>query len=137
MGAVLLVAGLLLGACSAVPDEAAEAGGPAVVEPVDGATVARVTLTPEAVKRVDIQVARVQAASGTSLSIPYAAVFYTAEGDTWAYTNPEQGVYLREPIAVDRIDGDVALLTTGPPAGTAVVTQGAAELYGTETGVDE
>jgi hypothetical protein len=43
--------------------------------------------------------------------------------------------YAREPITVDFIEGDRAVLTAGPAAGTVIVTVGAAELYGTETGV--
>ena len=44
-------------------------------------------------------------------------------------------MYLREPIEIDRIDGDNAVLTTGPEAGTPVVTVGASELWGFEHGV--
>ena len=74
---------------------------------------------------------------GPETVIPYAAVFYTATGDTWAYTNPEPLTFVRVPIVVDRIRGDRAFLSDGPPSGMEVVTQGAAELYGTETDVEE
>jgi len=67
--------------------------------------------------------------------IPYAAVLYDAKGDTWVYTNPEQLVFIRQPIQIDTIAGDEVTLVNGPPAGTAVVTVGGAELYGTEFGV--
>lgn len=69
--------------------------------------------------------------------IPYAAVVYTPLGDTWVYTNPEPLVYVRRPIVVDYIAGDLAYLTVGPPTGTRVVTVGSAELYGAETGVSK
>ena len=43
--------------------------------------------------------------------------------------------YDHQPITVAGIKSKVAILAAGPPLGTAVVTAGAAELYGVETGV--
>lgn len=71
------------------------------------------------------------------LVIPYAAVIYGLEGETWVYTNPEPLVFVRQPVVVDYIEGDQAYLTEGPSAGTKVVTVGGAELLGTETGVSK
>ena len=67
--------------------------------------------------------------------IPFAAVLYDAKGNTWVYTNPEPLVFVRQPIKIDTIAGDEVLLAEGPPAGTALVTVGGAELFGTEFGV--
>jgi hypothetical protein len=67
--------------------------------------------------------------------IPHAAVLYDAKGNTWVYTNPEPLVYLRQAVRIDTIIGDDALLLDGPAVGTAVVTVGGAELFGTEFGV--
>ena len=67
--------------------------------------------------------------------IPYSAVLYDARGRSWVYTNPEPLVFVRHPIRIDTIEGDNVLLTEGPAAGTAVVTVGGAELFGTEFGV--
>ncbi len=67
--------------------------------------------------------------------IPHAALLYDAHGDTWVYTNPAPLVFVRQHISVNYIEGDRVVLYAGPPAGTAVVTVGAAELYGAETGV--
>ncbi len=69
--------------------------------------------------------------------VPYAAVLYGVHGETWVYTNPERLVFERQPIVIDYIEGDLALLSEGPEVGTAVVTVGAAELFGTETGVSK
>ena len=69
--------------------------------------------------------------------VPYAAVLYGVHGETWVYTNPEPLVFIREPIVIDYIEGDLAVLSEGPEAGTAIVTVGAAELFGTETGVSK
>jgi hypothetical protein len=91
-------------------------------------------------QRLDIQTAQVrqEEVKGTRrLAVPYAAVIYGAHGETWVYTNPESLAFVRAPITVDTIDGDTAYLLVGPPIGTAVVTVGGAELYGTETGVSK
>jgi len=76
--------------------------------------------------------------SGTSRKIvPYAAVIYDVNGGTWVYTSPEPLVFIRQSITIDYIEGDLALLTQGPPAGTQVVTVGGALLLGAETGVSK
>jgi hypothetical protein len=46
-------------------------------------------------------------------------------------------VFIRHQISIDRVEGESAILSEGPDAGTKVVTVGAAELIGTEFGVDE
>ncbi len=66
--------------------------------------------------------------------IPYNAVLYDPKGDTWVYTNTEPLTFVRHPIVVDYLDGDMAVLSDGPAAGTQVVTVGAAELFGLEFG---
>ncbi len=67
--------------------------------------------------------------------VPYAAVLYDPKGNTWVYTNPQPLVFIRQPIYIETIRGNEVILSGGPPAGTAVVTVGGAELYGTEFGV--
>jgi hypothetical protein len=67
--------------------------------------------------------------------IPYSAVLYDASGDAWVYTSPEPLKFVRARVTVDKIDGDLAVLQDGPAAGTQVVTVGAAELFGAESGV--
>jgi hypothetical protein len=74
-------------------------------------------------------------AAGARTSVPYAAVLYDATGNTWVYTNTEPLVFIRHPISIETIVGDEAILSDGPPPGTAVVTVGVAELYGAEVGV--
>jgi hypothetical protein len=111
---------------------------PGRVQRVDGTDVGRVILTAEAVKRVGIATQPVrdeQVAGATRRVIPNAAVLYDASGATWTYTNPEPLVFMRVRITVDSIQGDRAVLSSGPAAGTQVVTVGVFELYGTEYGV--
>jgi hypothetical protein len=46
-------------------------------------------------------------------------------------------VFVRHAIDVLRIDGERAILSSGPPVGTPVVIVGSQELYGTEYAVEE
>ena len=67
--------------------------------------------------------------------VPFAAVIYGLHGETWVYTNPEPLVFVRQPVTVDYVEDDLAVLSEGPPAGAQVVTVGGAELFGVESGV--
>src|SRR5687767_10344475 len=107
---------------------------PAFVEEVPGSELSRITLSQLAAERLGIETASVGTLGGL-LTIPYTALLYDSEGRTWTYTSPETNVFVRHEVVVDRIEGDVAVVAEGPPEGTAVVTIGAAELFGTETGV--
>ena len=106
----------------------------AKVENVKG--VEQVTLSPEGVRRLGIETGTI-GQSGARKVIPYAAVLYAADGKTFTFVNPKPRVYHEEPIVVDRIDGNRAILKSGPAAGTSVVTVGSAELIGTAHGVEE
>ena len=108
----------------------------ATVEKVAGTDTSRITLSPEAAKRLDIKTAVVKEQAGGTV-VPYAAVFYSPSGDTWAYVSTKPLTFVREAIVVDRIDGDQAVLTKGPAVGTKVATVGVAELFGAESGIDQ
>lgn len=69
--------------------------------------------------------------------VPYAAVIYGPNGETWVFISPEPLVFVRQPVSVDYIEDELAVLSEGPPAGMAVVTVGAAELYGSEFEFEE
>jgi hypothetical protein len=139
-GRALLLAGLgglaVLGlaACKDSSSES-EKPAPASLEEVAEGEIGRITLTEAAARRLDIQTAAVEAGAGGALQVPFDAVIYQPDGSTWVYASPEALVFKREPIEVDRIDGDVALVRSGPAAGTPVVTVGASELWGFEFGV--
>ena len=64
--------------------------------------------------------------------VPYGAVYYDAKGGAWVYVNPKPLVFERQPIVIERVVGDLAVLSDGPSVGTKVVTIGAALLYGAE-----
>jgi hypothetical protein len=70
-----------------------------------------------------------------SVIIPYSGVVYDPSGKTYAFTNTGPLTYVEVPIAVDHISGDSAYLLSGPKPGTKVVSVGAEELFGVQTGV--
>jgi hypothetical protein len=115
-------------------DQAAEEPGRA--EPIEGRNVSRVTLTADAAKRIGLKTAPVLDQPPLH-AVPFSAVLYDPAGDPWVFTNPAPLVFVRERVTVETVQGDVALLSAGPAAGTQVVTVGVAELYGTEVGVGE
>jgi hypothetical protein len=127
--AILIIASLL-SAC-APKSEKVEKIEPFQLEVIEGSDFQRVILTEKAAQRLDIQTAPV----GAGNVIPYAAVLYGLNGETWTYTNPEPLVFVRQPIVIDHIEGDSAFLSQGLDTGTAVVVIGVAELYGAEVGV--
>lgn len=64
--------------------------------------------------------------------VPYSSVYYDAKGNAWVYVNGTPLTYQRQRITVERVVGDLALLSEGPDVGTSVVTVGAALLFGAE-----
>lgn len=136
---IMLVLTGLLSAC-APKSEAVEKIPPSKTEAVEGSDFKRLTLTEKAVERLDIQTApvRIEQVNGRDYKvIPYAAVLYGLNGETWTYTNPEHLVYFREVIVVDHIDGDMVVLSEGPEVDMPVVTVGVSLLYGAEIGVSK
>ena len=66
--------------------------------------------------------------------VPASSVLYDIHGGTWVYTVKEPLRFVRERVTVLWFDGSEAILHKGPNAGTMVVADGAAELFGTEFG---
>ena len=112
--------------------------GPAQVTKIEGSELSRVTLSEKAAQRIDlktVQVREEEVDGATRTVVPYSSLIYDAKGRTWVYTSPQPRTFVRQQVQVDRIDGDSAFLSDGPPAGTEVASVGVAELYGAETGV--
>jgi hypothetical protein len=131
--AVVLAAGALsFSACTEVESSSVEGYEPAHLEEIKGnPDVKLVKFTSEGARRTGLKTGSVTR-NGDQAVIPYQSLIYDAEGKTWIYTSPRPLTYLREPVTVDRIEGDRVFLTKGPRAGTDVVTVGAVEVYGTE-----
>lgn len=76
-----------------------------------------------------------RAASRKGWSVPLSALIYDTNGGTWVYLVDAPRVYRRQRVELRETIGATAFLSRGVAAGTNVVAQGAAELYGTEFGV--
>lgn len=124
--------GLALGGCNPATTSAPREEAITIEEQESGSKL--LTLSAKAAERLGIETIPVTA-SGSMLTIPYAAVIYDAKGATWTYVNTAPLAYLRESITVVEIEGDQAQISAGPETGMPVVTTGSAELYGAEIGV--
>jgi len=132
---IAMLAALSLSACApAAPVE--DEIKPVTLEPITGTDLNRLTLTADAAKRLDVQTAEAREVNG-QMVVPYASVLYEANGNTWVYVNIAPLVFVRHAIVIDSINGDQAILSKGPDSGSAVVTVGAAELYGSESEFEE
>ncbi len=67
-----------------------------------------------------------------SLVVPSASVLRDINGGAWVYEAMGKHAFARRRVVVDRVEGAMAVLAMGPKPGTNVVTDGAAELFGTE-----
>jgi hypothetical protein len=146
------VASAILSACGATSAEnpQGEKSQPSQVQPIAGTKTSRVVLTAQAAGLLGIKtdlVRKAAGAVGTSAQntiVPTAAIVYEADGTVWVYTTQAaiatdatgSLAFVRQPVVVLKVDGDMAVLQSGPPAGSSVVIVGAAELMGTESGVE-
>jgi hypothetical protein len=130
----LAATALALGACNSGGGASAPKVEAIHIEEDEASGHKTLTLSEKAAERLGVATSPV-AGAGADMTIPYAAVVYDAQGQTWAYVTTEPLVYERAEITVDVIEGDTARISAGPPVGTQVVTTGAAELYGAEIGV--
>jgi hypothetical protein len=129
------LAAFLLGACAQGEVAGIVSEDPPVkVEKNEATGLSQLTLSAKAAERLGIAIGAVSAA-GAGTAVPYSALVYDKTGKTWVYTNPQGRDYVREAIEVQRIEGDLAYLSSGPPVGTAVVTVGTVELWGVDTGI--
>jgi multidrug efflux pump subunit AcrA (membrane-fusion protein) len=131
--AIALGCGVVAG-CS---DPVAEAtlSDAAKVQEIEGQP-SRITLLGKAGERLGVTTVAMSAGAKTGqMTVPESAVLYDADGQTFVYTNPEGSLFVRADVTVVDIAGGKATLSAGPPVGTKVVTVGAAELFGVESGL--
>jgi hypothetical protein len=69
---------------------------------------------------------------GKSCVIPFNAVLHDIHGGQWVYLQVKEHAYARRRIQVLRVAGNEAVLHGDLPDGAKVVTDGSAELFGTE-----
>lgn len=70
----------------------------------------------------------------TSLSVPWNAVVQDVFGGSWVYAKAGENAFERRRVSPRYLADGRLVLVDGPPEGTQVVTAGAAELFGAETG---
>jgi hypothetical protein len=142
----LVAGGIALAGCGTTSAEYGEISqsGPVQVSAINGSDVNKVTLTPEAASKLGVQTTAVESGAMTALSddqsgpqivVPLDSVIYDKDGNTWVYVSDGPRSYQRDAVKVAHVDGDSAVLSSGPPAGAKVVTVGAQELLGAELGV--
>jgi hypothetical protein len=123
-----------LAGCAEIESVTVEPYEPAALESTGPDKPARVILTEEAEQRVELQTTEVQP-SGTDLAVDHAALVFDKKGKPWVFTVAGPRTYVRAPIGIKNVEDNVAILSSGPPAGTRVVTVGAIELWGAELGI--
>jgi len=73
-------------------------------------------------------------AARDGVNVPWPAITYDVNGGAWVYEKTGERTYSRRRVSVDRTAGGRAYLSSGVRAGTPVVVNGVAELWGTEYG---
>jgi len=136
LGFVVAVAATAsLAGCAEIEVPLAEPYEPAAVETPGPNQPARVILTEEAESRVALQT-RLVRASGADVAVDYPALVYDKTGKPWVFTVIGPRTYVRAPVGIKEVREDhQVILSSGPPAGTQVVTIGAIELWGAELGI--
>lgn len=140
----LTLSALVLGGCAR--ESTVESSEPAKVESVSGTDYKKITLADVAFKNLAIQTSPVReesiaATTGATpkrhLVIPMTALVFNSEGIPYVYTSPAAKTYIRAPLVIAEYRNQDVILTSGPPAGTQVVTIGDPALLGIEYGVGE
>ena len=126
---LVMVAALGLAACSPKATTT-EKINPSTLEEIEGSELKQVILTEKAAERIGVETVPV-----SGLVVPYSAVIYDTEGNTWIYTNPAPLTFVRALVVIDRIEGDQAFLSERLGTDDPIVTVGVIEIYGAETGV--
>jgi hypothetical protein len=129
---VAVVATASLVGCAEIEVPLAEPYEPAHLESTGPDQPARVILTEEAQHRVQLQTTLVKP-HGADVSLDHAALVYDKKGKPWVFTVIGPLTYVRAAVGIEEVnENNVMILSSGPPAGTEVVTVGAIELWGTE-----
>jgi hypothetical protein len=128
-------AGIRALGASGAPQPAAPVAGPATANPVN-ATVDWYYELPAAAEarageRVAVEIP-LRDSSDEVRVVPFTAVLHDIHGGQWVYEAISAHTYTRRRVQVARIAGADAVLARGPAVGANIVTDGAAELFGTE-----
>jgi hypothetical protein len=138
--AVLALVALTLPLAGCKKENVTKTHHPATLEESGQKGIMKVRLEPRAAERIGLETAQVReelveldnGQFEQRKVIPYGAIMYDKKGETWTFTSPEPLVYMRHKVVVEEVDDNTVILADGPPAGTTVVTVGAALLMGAE-----
>ena len=129
------MAGVRTLAADAVSKSAAPVRGPqtanAATATVDWYYEMPAGMTARAGERVAVEILLRDSAS-EHLVVPFNAVLHDIHGGQWVYEAIAPHTYTRRRVQVSRLAGGDAVLASGPAVGSKVVTDGSAELFGTE-----
>jgi hypothetical protein len=129
---VVIAATASLTGCAEIEVPAAEQYEPAHLESAGPEQPAKIILTEEAQHRIQLQTTLVRR-HGADVSVEDDALVYDKKGKPWVFTVIGPLTYRRAAVAIKEVQQDnLMILSSGPPAGTEVVTVGAIELWGTE-----
>ena len=82
-------------------------------------------------ERVAVEIATLDSKT-ESLIVPFSAILHDIHGGQWVYEQTAEHTYSRRRVQVSRLSGRDAVLASGSRVGSKIVTDGAAELFGTE-----
>jgi hypothetical protein len=106
--------------------------------PVHGNAAGKIVLTAAGAQHLGLETATVRSVAAPAAAktmIPVASVVYAPSGQTYAFIREGPLTFAEVPITIDHIDRDSVYVVKGPRAGSRVVTVGAEELFGVQTGV--
>ena len=129
VGAVAIVLAACGGSHSTQPPP------PAQLQRSSGSATDKIVLSPLGAQRIALQTTLARHPRRRGVSIPASAVIYDASGRTYVFTALGRLTYTEVAVTIVRIDGSAAQVTSGLRAGVRVVSTGAEELYGVQTGV--
>jgi hypothetical protein len=97
-----------------------------------------IVLTSVGAQRIGLSTTRVHpAASHATVLVPASAIVYDPNGRPLTFTRLSPLHFAEQPVDLVRFAGGTAILRGGPPPGSRVVTVGAEELLGVQSGVLE
>lgn len=107
---------------------------PAKVEKREGQELPDVILTEKAFERLGVTTQTLSHEKG-ELKIPVSAILYDTKGIAWVYLQIAPLTFHRQMIQLIEVIKDTAIIKIDMGHDALVVTQGAAEIFGTEHGV--
>jgi hypothetical protein len=138
VGAAL--AALLVAACGS--SHTARVAPAARLVTAPGGSGSEIVLSAVGAQRIGLATAPARHAKATAAGrfaaqviVPASAIIYDPSGRTYAFVALGRLTFTEIPVIVNRISGNSAYLRSGPRAGARVVSTGAEELFGVQTGV--